>query len=137
CANLQATTSEVHRCLTADGTIHFVQFGCPPGTTEARTDSPDGLLSIVTMPKLDAAERKMLETLQSDLLEQQRRHRRERQKQARTRARERVEALAQCEKAERALDRLAVTRRKGYTAQQGRRFEDQERQWRSVKKSAC
>jgi hypothetical protein len=131
---------QVHRCLAADGAIVFVQFGCPTGTAASplpANSGESGILSVIKAPPLDETARQVLDSLESKLLQQRRQRRADRRQRADARSRARRDALAQCEKARTALDGLKTTRRKGYSAEQGRRYEDQEQRWRDVKKSAC
>jgi hypothetical protein len=133
----QIHAGQAHRCLAADGAIQFVQFGCPTGTTTAPSQTESGTLSVIKAPPLDEAARHMLRSLESRLLRERRQRRADRRRRADARSHARRDALVQCEKARTALAGLKTTRRKGYSAEQGRRYEVQEQRWRDVKKSAC
>jgi hypothetical protein len=75
--------------------------------------------------------------MESRLLKQRQQRRADRRHRADARSLTRRKAFAQCEKARTELASLKATRRKGYSAEQGRRYEDQEQHWRDVKKSTC
>jgi hypothetical protein len=133
----QIHAGPVHRCLAADGSVEFVQFGCPTGTTISSSQPDVGVLSVIKAPPLSETARQALNSLESRLLKQRRQRQGDRRRRMEADNRARQDALAQCEKARTALAGLKATRRKGYSAEQGRRYEDQEQRWRDVKKTAC
>ena len=132
---LQAAIS---RCEDDAGRLHFLQFGCPPGTRSLEPEA-DGqaLLSVVSTAPLSAEERQALEQLERSLARDRQRRATQRAQNHRQQAARRAESARRCEEAERKLSELAERRRKGYPATAERKLEAEESRWRAARKAAC
>lgn len=132
-----STSGALSRCLSSTGAVLFTQFGCPPGSTATDPAAPEGLLSVVGLPALTDAERRVLAALDAELARQRQARRRDQASRARARNEARHEAQARCAESIQQLDAIAANRRKGYSAAQDRHFDEQERRWRRVRRTSC
>lgn len=128
---------EVTACADADGRLTYTQFDCPTGTRATAAEPADNGLSIVRTAPLSAAEQAALERLERTLAADRARREKAQRRQAARQQAARVESGKRCEDARRALETLAETRRKGYTAAEDRRFDAEEARWKAVRRSDC
>lgn len=132
-----AASGTMSRCLGPDGAVVFTQFDCPPDTVRMAAGDPSGILSVVTSPALTDAERRRLQSLDTDLTRARQARRRDQAARARAREKARHETERRCAEAERALESIDSTRRKGYSAAEGRRLDAEEQRWRRLRRSSC
>lgn len=131
-------SAAVHQCLDDAGRTHFRQFGCSADSFPIPVDpDPDTTLSVVTTTPLTPREQQALEALEKRLERDSAARARSRASNARARARQTQERARLCAEAERRLEALADTRRKGYSASAESRLEAEEARWRSARKTAC
>ena len=129
--------ASVIQCAGPDGAVVYTQFHCPPNTTPRPFDRDGGILSVVTTPALSEAERRALTRLEAGLEKARRQRHRESNQRNRALQQQQRQADARCREALSALDQLAVARRQGYSADQDRRYDAEEKRWRQQKRSAC
>jgi hypothetical protein len=128
----------ISRCEDDAGRLHFLQFGCPPGTRNIAPESEhQALLSVVTTAPLSAEERQALKQLERSLARDRQARATRRAQNARQQAARREENARRCDEANRKLAELAERRRKGYPATAERRLEAEESRWRAARKAAC
>ena len=127
----------VTQCLGPDGLRVFTQFGCPPQTTRQPGSETRGYLSIINTAALTKSEQQALQHLQRRLEQDRLKRERTRIKRNRTRAAQRTANQTQCAQAELALDGLDDSRRKGYSAVEGRRYNAEETHYRRQKRESC
>ena len=132
------TQAAVTHCRDDAGQTHFLQFGCPPGTTPIAPDeNPAERLSVVVTAPLSAEEKRALAQLERTLAKDRQQRAKARARTARARAAEAADADRRCREATRQLEQLAETRRKGYPATAEARLEAEEARWRSARKASC
>ena len=132
---LQAAIS---RCQDEAGRMHFLQFGCPPGTQNIEPQAGhEALLSVVATPPLSRAERQALDQLEKSLARDRQARAKQRARDARQQAARREENARRCQEANRKLAELAQRRRKGYRATAESALEAEEARWRASRKDAC
>jgi hypothetical protein len=130
--------SAVNACRDDAGRLHFFQFDCPPDTERIEQDREDrSRLSLVTTAPLSPDEERALARLEQTLNRERAARARERSRSAEKRARAMEEQRALCDQAERRLDDLSYTRRKGYSAREESRLEAEEARWRAARRAAC
>ena len=132
-----ASSAVVNQCLGPDGQRLFTQFGCPPETTRQPGTEVRGTLSIINTVALTKAEQQALQQLERRLEQDARQRQRAQKKRNRSRSAQRTAHRAQCAQARLALEGLIDSRRKGYSAVEGRRYDSQEAHWRQQKREAC
>ncbi|MEJ2087249.1 MAG: hypothetical protein P8Y69_01930 [Gammaproteobacteria bacterium] len=137
CTLAAPASAAMSHCLGLDGAVVFTQFDCPPDTVRVAASDPEGVLSVVTSPALTDAERRRLQSLDTDLTRARQARRRERASRARAREKARHATEQRCAEAERALESIDSTRRKGYTAAEARRLDSEEQRWRRLRRSSC
>ena len=131
-----APQAAISQCRDEAGRMHFLQFGCPPGTREIEPEG-DALLSVVTTPPLGPAEIQALDQLERSLARDRQERARERARNARQQATRRDEKARRCREAKGKLEALEQRRRKGYRATAERALEAEEARWRAARKAAC
>lgn len=131
-------SAAVHQCLDDAGRTHFRQFGCSEDSLPVPMDADSGAtLSVVATTPLGPEEQQALESLEKRLERDSAARARSRGRDARARAKQAQAQTRLCAEAERRLEALADTRRKGYSASAESRLEAEEARWRSARKTAC
>jgi len=129
--------ANIHKCVSSEG-IEYSDTHCTMGILvelfpNSRTiDTVEGLskLELVSLQKLESAYRRTI--LQSD-----REKIANKKKFRRTRARERQDRTRACVKANLALERLRLLKRKGYKAKQSHSLDTREKLLNQQKRSNC
>ena len=132
-----ASSAVVTQCLGPEGQRVFTQFGCPPQTTRQPGTETRGNLSIINTAALTKTEQQALQRLQRRLQQNRLQRERTRIKRNRTRAAQRTANQTRCAQARLAMDGLDDSRRKGYSAVEGRRYDAEEAHWRRQKRETC
>jgi hypothetical protein len=130
--------SAVNACRDGAGRLHFFQFDCPRNTERIEQHQQDhSRLSVVAIAPLTHDQERALARLEQTLNREREARARERSRSAEKRDRAMEKQRALCDQAQRRLDDLAVTRRKGYSATEEQRLEAEEARWRAARRAAC
>ena len=137
----ESLRASVYRCVTPEGATLYRQFGCPAGTRPVTDDRPSGALagdfSVVESAPLTDAEKRQLQVLSRQSANANRARNRERETNRQLASANRQAARERCEEARARLAELRAARRKGYSAAEERRWDQEEARLQAVRRQDC